>query len=192
MRWQQPWTEGRIGRFGRCCHNSGSFRKQFGGCYTLISICLCVRQVSLVLGILIVDTARRSQKVILIRKPPMQTLLPRKDFKLFPIGMSQTYLRYDWNKPQIRFWSAYVLAVIGFGLWGYLENMHVTSPPYLAYAKVFGKILDVLLTIVIIPILRNMLSWLRTTPAGGNSLSLMKQNSCPWMTISKSTPIQGT
>lgn len=76
---------------------------------------------------------------------------------------------YSWNKSQIRFWVCYCLAIIGFGLWGYLENMHITSPPYLAYAKVFGKILDFLLTIIILPILRNMLSWLRTTPAAGNS-----------------------
>jgi hypothetical protein len=71
---------------------------------------------------------------------------------------------YEWNKSRVRFWAVYVFALIAFALWGYFENMHITVPPYLAYAKIFGKALDFLLVILIIPILRNFLSYLRTTP----------------------------
>jgi hypothetical protein len=72
---------------------------------------------------------------------------------------------YEWNKSRFRFWIVYVLVLIAFAMWGYFENMHVVEPPYLAYAKLFGKSLDFLLVILIIPVLRNFLSYLRTTPA---------------------------
>lgn len=71
---------------------------------------------------------------------------------------------YEWNKARIRFWMFYAIALVSFAIWGYVENMHTVSPPYLAYAKLFGKSLDFLLVILIFPVLRNFLSYLRTTP----------------------------
>lgn len=42
---------------------------------------------------------------------------------------------------------------------------HVLEPPYFPYAKIFGKILDFLMTALIIPILKGFLSNLRSSPA---------------------------
>ena len=48
-------------------------------------------------------------------------------------------------------------------MYGYFINLG-NPLPYYVYAKGFGKMLDVNLNIILIPVLRNFMSYLRTTP----------------------------
>ncbi len=72
---------------------------------------------------------------------------------------------YDWESKRIIFFCGYSLCVIAVWVYGYGSNLNIHPAPFYAYAKGFGKVLDIALGFVLIPVLRNFLSFLRTTPA---------------------------
>ncbi|KAJ3325954.1 hypothetical protein HDV06_002339 [Boothiomyces sp. JEL0866] len=70
---------------------------------------------------------------------------------------------YSWNQPLVFFFVFFTLCQIGAWLYGYFINLNVSPLPYFPYAKGFGKMLDFNLCFVLIPVLRNFLSFVRTT-----------------------------
>ncbi|KAJ2998086.1 hypothetical protein HDV02_004911 [Globomyces sp. JEL0801] len=78
--------------------------------------------------------------------------------------LSKIHEWYLWNEPRMLFGAFYVSCVAGAGLYGYLMHLEGDHPPYFPFAKMFGLILDFNLSFILIPVLRNFLSFLRTTP----------------------------
>lgn len=74
------------------------------------------------------------------------------------------YVYYEWNAVQIWFNSLYVLCNVAVWLYGWGISLGVDPAPYYEYAKGFGKMLDMNLSFILIPVMRNILSFLRTTP----------------------------
>jgi NADPH oxidase len=72
---------------------------------------------------------------------------------------------YAWHQPRILFWTFFVSCQSAAWLYGYFLNRHNPSP-FFGFAKGFGKMLDFSMGFILLPILRNFLSYLRTTPAG--------------------------
>jgi predicted ferric reductase len=70
---------------------------------------------------------------------------------------------YIWNKLNVRAVIFMVVMQIASGLFGYFSNLKAGMPPYFPYAKATGKILDFNLCFVLLPVMRNFISFLRTT-----------------------------
>ncbi|KAI3646883.1 hypothetical protein MP228_007104 [Amoeboaphelidium protococcarum] len=71
---------------------------------------------------------------------------------------------YEWNQVSIWFNTLYTLCNLVMFLYGYFISVGVDSAPYFVFAKGFGKMLDFNLSFILIPVMRNLLSFLRTTP----------------------------
>jgi NADPH oxidase 2 len=72
---------------------------------------------------------------------------------------------YAWNQPLLLFWTFFLSCNSAAWLYGYFLN-RINPSPFFGFAKGFGKMLDFNLGFVLLPVLRNFLSYLRTTPAG--------------------------
>ncbi|KAJ3341685.1 hypothetical protein HDU93_004319 [Gonapodya sp. JEL0774] len=73
---------------------------------------------------------------------------------------------WEWNESRIVCLLLYLGANIAIWVWGYVTNLGGGSgAPYFPFAKGFGKALDFNCSFILLPVLRNVLSWLRTTPA---------------------------
>ncbi|KAI3658072.1 hypothetical protein MP638_002356, partial [Amoeboaphelidium occidentale] len=73
---------------------------------------------------------------------------------------------YEWEQGRIVFFILFFLANAAFWLYGMISNWnHKTKLPYYPYAKGFGKMLDLNCSFILIPVLRNFLSFLRSTAA---------------------------
>ena len=71
---------------------------------------------------------------------------------------------YEWEKSRIIFFSLFFVCNAAIYTYGYFTNVGVSPAPWFPYAKGFGKMLDFNLSFILIPVLRNFLSFLRTTP----------------------------
>jgi FAD-binding domain/Ferric reductase like transmembrane component len=80
--------------------------------------------------------------------------------------LAGVYEYYAWNQPQIMFIIFFVCCQLGSFMFGVFINLKSSNPaPYFPYAKGFGKMLDFNMSFILLPILRNFLSYLRTTAA---------------------------
>lgn len=71
---------------------------------------------------------------------------------------------YEWESQRIIFIALFFVCNIGVAIYGITSNLG-NPLPYLPWAKGFGKMLDFNLGFVLLPVLRNFMSFLRTTPA---------------------------
>ncbi|KAI8904991.1 ferric reductase NAD binding domain-containing protein [Gorgonomyces haynaldii] len=74
---------------------------------------------------------------------------------------------YAWNQQRVLFWVFFGCCQAGSWMYGYFMNPPSDKypAPYFPIAKGFGKMLDFNLCFILVPVMRNFLSFLRTTPA---------------------------
>jgi hypothetical protein len=72
---------------------------------------------------------------------------------------------YSWEQQRITFAFIMFICVFGVATYGYAANSKGSPLPFLPWAKAFGKSLDFMMGFVLLPVLRNFLSYLRNTPA---------------------------
>lgn len=72
---------------------------------------------------------------------------------------------YAWHQALVLFVVFFTTCQIGAYGYGYFTYVNTNPAPYFAFAKGFGKVIDIDMGLVLIPILRNFMSYLRTTPA---------------------------
>ncbi|KNC99755.1 uncharacterized protein SPPG_05133 [Spizellomyces punctatus DAOM BR117] len=69
-----------------------------------------------------------------------------------------------WEGQRATIVFIYVLVNIGVWIYGYAMALGNDPAPYYPYAKGFGKTLNLNCSFIILPVLRNILCWLRSTP----------------------------
>lgn len=81
--------------------------------------------------------------------------------------LQKLYDWYQWEAPRIHFITFFVLLNVAAWIYGFVSNMGSHPAPFYPHAKGFGKMLDLDCSFILIPVLRNFLSFLRTTPVNG-------------------------
>ena len=71
---------------------------------------------------------------------------------------------WTWEGQRVTILLIYFLVNVIVWIYGYASNLAPNNPPYFPFAKGFGKMLDINCAFIILPVLRNTLCWLRSTP----------------------------
>ena len=81
-----------------------------------------------------------------------------------PLPQSAWSAWWQWNAYRVILAVIYFFGNVFVYVYGYVTNMGVSTSPYYPLAKGFGKMLDVNCSFILLPVLRNILSWMRSTP----------------------------